>query len=121
MSEKTSNDTAVAERCVRTPRVDIKENEGEVVLHADLPGVAARSIEVTLEHDMLVVRGDVEPIAAEGYRLLHREGGAERFERSFRLSGDLDRDRIDASFEKGVLRLTIARKDPKRTVAIRTA
>lgn len=106
------------------PRVDLLENDERVVLLADLPGVAPEGLEVTLEKDVLTIRGDVAPRAPEGYEPApgtHRPNRAERYERSFRLANDLDHDTIDAELADGVLRLSIERQRTKRTIDVRTS
>jgi HSP20 family protein len=94
-------------RKVYTPAVDIIEKEEEIYLLADMPGVDNESVEVTLEKDILTINGRVEPEIPEGMRLAGSEYGVGDYQRTFSLSDEIDRERIQASVKNGVLRLTL--------------
>ncbi len=74
------------------------------MLYADLPGLAEDQLDVTVDRNLLTIRGRVaEP--PEGYEAIHQEYGVGDYERAFTLSNEVDRDGIAARFENGVLRL----------------
>jgi HSP20 family protein len=86
------------------PRVDIREEENHFVVDADLPGVDAKDIEVTLEKDILTIRGSrlTETKADEdGYKRRERFTGS--FVREFTLPETADGDNITARTSSGVL------------------
>mgnify|MGYP000291886144 CR=1 FL=1 len=89
------------------PRTDIYETDTEVVIVADMPGVDAKTVEVTLEKNVLTINGYVEPREPEGYALSYAEYNVGDFQRSFTLSVDIDRDKIEAVVRDGVLRLRL--------------
>lgn len=92
-----------------TPAVDIFEKGETTVIIADMPGVAPDDVDVTLERQVLTLRGTVKPYAPEGYRRLsseYREGG---YLRVFTLSDEIDQAKINAEFTNGVLRLELPR------------
>jgi HSP20 family molecular chaperone IbpA len=64
-------------------------------------------VNVTLEKNVLTVRGDVATPTCEGHRLTYAEWESGDFERSFALSEGVDRDGISATVRNGVLRLTL--------------
>jgi HSP20 family molecular chaperone IbpA len=99
-------------RKVFIPRVDICETKDAIVLLADMPGVDEKSIDITLEKNVLTLLGRVEPETYEGYRAACVEYDAGDYERAFTLSDEIDRDRIDASVKNGVLRLTLPKAEP---------
>jgi len=99
-------------RKVFIPRVDICETKDAIVLLADMPGVDEKSIDITLEKNVLTLLGRVEPETYEGYRAAYVEYAAGDYERAFTLSDEIDRDRIDASVKNGVLRLTLPKAEP---------
>lgn len=102
------------------PRVDIIENNDEIVLVADMPGVGPDSVEVTLEQDRLTINGYVEPVQPEGYTLAYAEYRVGDFTRSFTLSNKIDRNKIEAAMDKGVLRLRLPKIGPTQTkIAVR--
>jgi len=94
------------------PRVDICETKDAIVLLADMPGVDEKSIDITLEKNVLTLSGKVEPDTHEGYRSAYVEYEAGDYERAFTLSDEIDRDRIEASVKNGVLKLTLPKAEP---------
>ena len=102
---------------VVTPAVDIIDTGGDVVLYADLPGVAPSGLEVTVEGDRLTVRGTPTVREPQALRALHRETRPRVFERSFALAEGIDRERIVARIANGVARITLPRsaaQSPRR-------
>jgi HSP20 family molecular chaperone IbpA len=97
------------------PRVDILENNDEIVVVADMPGVSAESVDITLEQDRLTIDGYVEPAQYEGYTLAYAEYRVGDFQRSFTLSNKIDRDKIEATMNNGVLRLRLPKIGPTTT------
>ncbi len=105
------------------PAVDVTETEDAYQIAAEVPGVKSDDLTVELHEGVLTLRGEKKSEreeTKEKARLLERTYGA--FSRSFALPKDADPDRIDASFEEGVLTVRIA-KQPEakpRTVAIKS-
>lgn len=94
------------------PLSDIYETENEVVVRADMPGVSADRIDVTLERNVLTIRGRAESVAPEGHDLAYAEYEVGDFSRSFTLSEQVDRDAIEAQMKDGVLTLTLPKAGP---------
>ena len=92
-----------------TPAVDIFETNKTTVIMADMPGVSADDVDVTLEHLVLTLRGKVKPYAPEGYRQLSSEYLIGDYVRVFTLSDEIDQAKINAEFKNGVLRLELPR------------
>ncbi len=101
-------------------RVDVREDDGHVYIHADLPGLSKDDIEITLEEGVLTIRGERKQEAEhkEGdYHLHERRHG--KFERSFTLpttvdegvSNIIDTAKIDANLTDGVLTVTLDKKE----------
>lgn len=101
-----------------SPAVDIHEEAGRFVVHADLPGVKPADIEITTDKGVLSLRGTrtVEQRDDKGqYSRVERVSG--KFVRSFTLPENVQTDAIKASFKDGVLELTIpkiAKPEPRR-------
>jgi HSP20 family protein len=102
-------------RKVYTPAVDILEKKDQIIVTADMPGVDERSLDITLEKNILTINGRVEPDLLEGYRLTFSEYGIGDYQRAFTISEEVDRDRIEASVKNGVLRLTLPKAAAART------
>ena len=100
------------ERPVYSPRTDIYETEDRVVLVADMPGVDEKSIDVTLERNILTITGRTHDVAPEGYRLAYAEFERGDYQRSFALSNQADREGIQASMKDGVLRVSVPKAKP---------
>lgn len=90
-----------------TPAVDIFENNKELTVVADLPGVRSENLEIDLRKDTLSIIGDVAPPENPGETDQIREFRTGRFFRQFTLSEVIDQSRIEASLKDGVLRLTL--------------
>ena len=105
------------------PQVDILESENQILLIADLPGVDQENLDVTLEKNVLTLRGTVKPHGPEGYQLAYAEYEVGNFERAFTVSNDIDRQGIEAVVKDGVLRLTLpkAKHAVLQKIAVKTA
>lgn len=100
-----------------TPLIDIHENAEGLTLEADLPGANPQNLSIELADNVLTLHARIESPAPEGVRLLHEEYRVGDFYRSFILSDEVDRDRIKAELNQGVLRLTLPKAE--RTVVRR--
>ena len=92
---------------VYTPDVDILEKEDSIVVFADMPGADEKSVDITLEKDVLSIYARVEPELPEKHQLLHAEYGVGDYQRSFTISDEIDRDKIEARVKNGVLKLVL--------------
>lgn len=91
-----------------TPAVDIVEQDNAIVISAELPGMDERNIELKLANGALLLKGEKKEQREEknqGYHLSERSYGA--FQRSFGLPDNIDTDKIEAHFDKGVLTITL--------------
>ena len=107
---------------VFTPSVDIFENERELTLLADLPGVTSENLTIDLRENTLTLTGEVEPFerANEEDILIEYEIG--KYYRQFSLSNVIDQSKIDAKLTDGVLRLTLPKVEEAkpRKIEVRT-
>jgi len=105
---------------VFTPDVDIFEDERQITLLADMPGVASDGISLDLNDNVLSLSGEVKPFesANESDVLIEFEIG--RYYRQFTLSEVIDQSKIEAKHEDGVLRVTLpkAEKAIPRQIAV---
>jgi HSP20 family protein len=103
--------------------IDAYRSGEEFVVHFDLPGVDAQSIDLTVEKNVLTVHAERRRPAAEGVELLVGERPQGTFSRQLFLGETLDTDRIEAQYADGVLtlRVPIAEKAKPRRVPIATS
>jgi HSP20 family protein len=97
------------------PSIDMREDEKEVVVKAELPGMNEKDIEVTLADNGLTIQGekkDEKEEQGKGYR--HREASYGAFCRFIQLPEGLDIEKVDARFKNGVLTVTLARQEGAR-------
>ena len=96
------------------PNVDIRENDKEIIVEAELPGIDEKDIQVAVRDGVLSLKGEKKSERDEKkdtYHVIERSYGS--FERSFALPDSADQDQIKADFNKGVLRVVV----PKRAEA----
>src|SRR5437867_5972729 len=94
------------------PAVDIYEQENNIVLKAELPGVDPKDVEIGLENNTLTLRGERKfdnEVKKENYHRVERAYGT--FTRSFTLPTVVDQGNIKAEFKDGVLRVTLPKRE----------
>jgi HSP20 family protein len=95
-----------------SPAIDIRETEDAYILEADLPGMRKEDIDLKVVEDRVTLTGSrkrSEEHKENGYRRYERTEG--RFERSFRLRGGIDGNKVEAHFEHGVLTVTLPKPE----------
>ena len=100
------------------PAIDMSEDETAYKIAAELPGMDAKDIDVSVTGDTLVLKGEKRQEKEEkdkNYHFSERAYGS--FQRAFELPGSIDRSKIAADFSKGLLTITL----PKTTEAQRPA
>ncbi len=94
------------------PNVDVKETKNEFILHADIPGVDPKDIDVHMENGLLTIKGQRESKKTdehEGYSRIERSYG--HFYRRFSLPDTADAEKIHAKCKNGVLEVRIPKQD----------
>ena len=103
-----------------SPPVDILESDDRIVLRADLPGVEQDDIELRVEDNILVLRGQRKPPADVRPEDMHRsERPHGSFVRSFSLPQNIDHSAIRATQKSGVLEVVMPKKQESKAKAIR--
>jgi HSP20 family protein len=90
------------------PTVDVSETDDEVLVTADLPGLTEKDVEVTLDRDVVTIRGSRKEEREEkkkNYHLMERSYG--EFHRVIPLPEGIDKDKAKATFKNGVLKLAL--------------
>jgi HSP20 family protein len=104
------------------PAINILERQDAMVITADLPGLKAEDVDVTVEEGTLAIRGErklEEAAESETYHRVERLYGV--FERTFTLPNSVDVDKIEARFSNGEMVLTMPKHEESkpRTVKIK--
>ncbi len=90
------------------PALDGYEKDGKYFIRLDLPGVEAKEVEVVVEGDSLIIKGErknEKEVDEKNY--FYRETSAGRFERRVALPKGVDASKIEARFEKGVIEISV--------------
>ena len=101
------------------PAVDIKEDADRFLIHADIPGVDPKDIDVHMENGMLTISGNRESESKEeqeGYKRVERVRGS--FLRRFTLPDTANADKISAESKNGVLEISIPKQEKSQPTKI---
>src|SRR5271170_8274454 len=93
------------------PAVDVYEDEHNVTLKIEVPGIDEKDIDIRLENNTLTVHGDrkiEKEEKEENYRRVEREYGS--FTRTFTLPTTVDSEKVSATYDKGVPKVTLPKK-----------
>ena len=93
------------------PPVDVYEDEHNITLKIEVPGIDEKDINVTIENNTLTVRGErrfEKDEKEENFHRVERMYGS--FTRSFTLPNTVDPEQVSAHYEKGVLKIRLAKK-----------
>lgn len=98
------------------PRVDITEDDKNIFVHAELPGLKKEEVKLSLNEDrMLTLSGEKKKEELkEGQGWVRNEISYGSFSRSFILPDNTDIDSVNAKFDNGVLEVTIGKKEPEK-------
>ena len=102
------------------PAVDISENEHELVVKADLPGVDPKDLDIRVENNVLTIRGErkfEKKVDQDNYLRVERTYGA--FSRSFSLANTVNPEGIKADYQNGVLTLVVPKREEAKPKQIK--
>ena len=125
VEQRTPQTTEAGQRSVPRPiflpPADIYETRDNIVVLAEMPGVALDGVDITLERRVLTIRGRSAANDHAGYQRVYNDhAGYQRvyneyangdYERAFTLSENIDRDRIEATLKDGVLHLVLPKAE----------
>lgn len=103
------------ESAVLSPSIDVREREDHIEVHAELPGVKPEDVDITLDDDIVTLRGEKKFERTEDKENLHvMERSYGSFARSLRLPFSPDPDQVKADFADGVLTIRMPRPAEQR-------
>ncbi|MEA3336967.1 MAG: Hsp20/alpha crystallin family protein [Chloroflexota bacterium] len=98
--------------------LDVYTTEEEIVIGASVPGVSAESVEITVEGDVLSIKGEL-PAPMENVDYLMRERHYGKFSRSLTINVPVDADSIEATFENGVITVVVPKAEESKPKTIK--
>jgi HSP20 family protein len=93
------------------PPVDVYEDEHNLVLKLEVPGLSEDDLNVSVENNTLTVQGErkfEKEEKEENFHRIERRYGS--FVRTFKLPNTVDAEKVDASYDKGILKITLAKR-----------
>jgi len=114
LAKREQNEVATVERTrgglTYSPRIDIWETDDELMLYADLPGVAPENLDIQFENRELRIHGKVCP-RHDNVKFLYGEYGIGDFYRTFSIGETIDSQNISGELKDGVLTLHLPKTD----------
>lgn len=107
---KDQEQTTKRNRPVLRPVSNICEEDGKVMLRLEMPGVTKDGVDVRIEDQHLIVEGTREEAPTEGAFVIRERRSGDYFQR-FTLDDTVDREKVDAKMQNGVLTVTLNLKD----------
>lgn len=101
---------------VRSFAIDIRENDEQFEIFADVPGLSEDELDITVNKHVLTIKGErtTENTERDGDRFVRTERVSGKFERLIQLPESADLDKIAAKLDKGVLRLTVPKREAEQ-------
>jgi HSP20 family protein len=94
------------------PALDVIEQENEIVVSAELPGMKKEDVKITFEKNVLTMSGERKPVElSEKAKVLLNETQSESFDRSVRLGFEIDSSKISAEMSNGILTITLPKTE----------
>lgn len=118
----TLADVIGSDNTISSPSVNIMENEDHYMLHLAAPGLTKQDFNINIERDHLIISAEKESETEETEgRFTRREFSYGSFKRSFHLDERIKRDGINATYEDGVLKIKLPKREEevKRSITQR--
>jgi HSP20 family protein len=106
------------DRRVFSPRTDIIEDGNQYLIVADIPGCNEKKVNITLEKNVLTINATTTSDFPVGKTLILTEFGVGDYYRSFVISDQIDREKIEAKVKNGVVRLILPKAGPAKNQRI---
>ena len=107
-----SSDVQPSHCACAEPALDIVEQENDIVVSAELPGMKKEDVKITFEKNVLTISGERKPAElSEKAKVLLKETQSESFERSVRLGYEIESSKISAEMSNGILTITLPKTE----------
>ena len=112
-------DSGFPSRTMNMPAVNITERKDDYLISMAAPGLKKEDFKIDVEGNMLTISSEKEEEKEESEeKFTRQEYSYSSFERSFTLPDEVDKDKIDAHYQNGVLELTLPKKEEAKKMAI---
>ncbi|MGA1864143.1 MAG: Hsp20/alpha crystallin family protein [bacterium] len=104
---------------MRSPAVDMEETEKEIIVKAEMPGLDPKDFQISLSENALTIKGEKKEEKEEkkkNYHMVERRYGS--FYRSIPLPCPVEGDKVEASYKKGILEVTLPKAEPAKAKQI---
>lgn len=102
-----------------TPAVDVLEDEKQFILKAELPGIEQKDIEISLQDNTIMIKGEKKEEKEEKSELRHRlERSYGGFMRTFQLPSGVDTEKVEAHYKNGILEVTLPKTGEQKAKMI---
>lgn len=102
-----------------SPKVDVADGKKRITVKAELPGVDIKDIDVSLDGRILTIKGEKKQESEEKEENCHRmERSYGYFSRSLEVPSEVDQDKVDASYKKGILQIVLKKTKSAETKKI---
>ncbi len=105
------------ERERRLP-LDVYSTPSEIVISASVPGLKPEEVDITLEGDTLSISGEIKP-PMENVEYIFQERGYGKFSRTLTINVPVEQDKVEATFENGVLTITLPKAEAVKPKTIK--
>jgi len=105
------------------PRVSLDDTGENLVLRAEVPGIAEKDLELQVEESTVSLRGERKETVPEGHSVHRKERADFRFSRSFQLPTKIDAQKVEAQLKNGVLTVTLPKAEAAkpRKISVRSS
>jgi HSP20 family protein len=110
MTEKRITANGDNKKIFHVPLADIYENVDIYSLKLEMPGITKENLNIVIDDNELKITAE-SPVTENGKDLKYAEFTAKNFSRTFRIGNDIDRNKIDAKLENGVLTLVLHKNE----------
>jgi len=101
------------------PAVEVSEKDDEIVVRAEIPGLDTKDLDVTIENNYLIIKGEKKrEKKEEKENMVHMECSYGSFYRTIPLTTEVDKDKIKAKYKKGVLTITLPKVESAKAKRI---
>jgi len=115
LTQESATAAQAAPKKVFMPRADVYETREAIVVLADMPGVDESGVDITLEKNVLTLRGNVAAAQFPERKLAWEEYAVGDYERTFTIGTDIQADAISATVKNGVLKVTLPKAQEVKT------
>jgi HSP20 family protein len=102
------------------PKLDISEGKKDIIIKAEIPGIEAKDFDISIDGRLLNIRGEKKQEQSENEKTYYRvERSYGYFNRTIELPAEVDPNKVDASYKKGILKIKLRKTKSSETKRIK--